>query len=107
MRNSALTKRYNVAYVIAPNVRRANTFLKVVMDAFDVETARSYEANFHLIEAFLIKQYQEGITPVLLMDESQNANRDALKLIHYLLNFKTATTKLLQVVLGRPGGTCQ
>jgi general secretion pathway protein A len=33
------------------------------------------------------------------MDEAQNANRDALRLIHYLLNFETATTKLLQVVL--------
>jgi general secretion pathway protein A len=92
-------KRYSVAYVIAPNVRRANTFLKVVMDAFDVETARSYDTNLSLFEAFLVKQYEEGITPVLLMDEAQNANRDALKMIHYLLNFETATTKLLQVVL--------
>ncbi len=31
--------RYTIAYVIAPNVRRANTFLKVVMDAFDIESA--------------------------------------------------------------------
>jgi general secretion pathway protein A len=35
----------------------------------------------------------------LLLDEAQNANRDALRLIHYLLNFETATTKLLQIVL--------
>ena len=48
--------RYTVAYVIAPNVRRANTFLKVIMDAFDVESARSYDTNLSLFEAFLIKQ---------------------------------------------------
>ncbi len=37
--------------------------------------------------------------PVLLMDEAQNMTRDTLKLIHYLLNFETNTTKLLQIVL--------
>jgi general secretion pathway protein A len=69
------------------------------MDAFDFETARSYDVNLKLFETFLIDQYKKKRTPVLLMDEAQNANRDALRLIHYLLNFETATTKLLQVVL--------
>src|SRR5215210_6817474 len=92
-------KQYTVAYVIAANVRRPNTFLKVIMDAFDLETARSYDTNLKLFETFLVAQYEKKRTPVLLMDEAQNANRDALRLIHYLLNFETATTKLLQVVL--------
>jgi general secretion pathway protein A len=92
-------KRYTVAYVIAANVRRPNTFLKVIMEAFDVQTARSYDANLKLFETFLVDQYKKGTIPVLLLDEAQNANRDALKLIHYLLNFETATTKLLQIVL--------
>src|SRR2546430_11723206 len=43
-------KRYTVAYVIAANVRRPNTFLKVIMEAFDVPTARSYDANLKLFE---------------------------------------------------------
>src|SRR5215213_8018971 len=92
-------KKYIVAYVIAPNVRRANTFLKVVMDSFDFESVRSYDGNLHIFETFLMKQYKEGVTPLLLMDEAQNANRDALRMLHYLLNFETATTKLLQIVL--------
>jgi general secretion pathway protein A len=92
-------KSYSPAYVIAPNVRRANTFLKVIMDAFDVESARSYDTNLSLFEGFLVKQYKEGVTPVLLMDEAQNSNRDALKMIHYLLNYETSTVKLLQIVL--------
>jgi general secretion pathway protein A len=92
-------KRYTVAYVIAANVRRPNTFLKVIMEAFDIQTARSYDANLKLFETFLVDQYKKGTIPVLLLDEAQNANRDALKLIHYLLNFETATTKLLQIVL--------
>jgi general secretion pathway protein A len=92
-------KRYNIAYVIAPNVRRANTFLKVIMDAFDIESVRGYDSNLKIFETYLVAQYKQGITPVLLLDEAQNANRDALRLIHYLLNFETATTKLLQIVL--------
>src|SRR3954468_4144946 len=92
-------KRYTVAYVISANVRRPNTFLKVIMEAFDVPTARSYDANLKLFETFLLDQYRKNTIPVLLLDEAQNANRDALKLIHYLLNFETATTKLLQIVL--------
>jgi general secretion pathway protein A len=92
-------KRYTVAYVISANVRRPNTFLKVIMEAFDVLTARSYDANLKLFETFLLDQYKKNTIPVLLLDEAQNANRDALKLIHYLLNFETATTKLLQIVL--------
>jgi general secretion pathway protein A len=80
-------------------VRRPNTFLKIIMDAFDVPSARSYDANLKLFETFLVDQYQAATVPVLLLDEAQNANRDALRLIHYLLNFETATIKLLQVVL--------
>jgi type II secretory pathway predicted ATPase ExeA len=36
-------KKYTAAYVIAANVRRANTFLKIIMQAFDVQTVRSYD----------------------------------------------------------------
>jgi general secretion pathway protein A len=38
-------QRYLVAYVISSNVRRPNTFLKIVMEAFDVSTVRSYEGS--------------------------------------------------------------
>ena len=36
---------------------------------------------------------------MLLVDEAQNLSRDSLKLVHYLLNFETATEKLLQIAL--------
>lgn len=36
---------------------------------------------------------------MLLIDEAQYMNRDHLKFIHYLLNFETNKTKLLQIVL--------
>jgi general secretion pathway protein A len=69
------------------------------MDAFDVPAVRSYDNNLKLFEAFLIEQYKAKNVPVLFLDEAQNANRDALRLIHYLLNSETAAIKLLQIVL--------
>jgi general secretion pathway protein A len=92
-------KRYTIAYVIAPNVRRPNAFLRLIMESFEVKTERAYDQSLKNFETFLAEQYQSGVTPLLLVDEAQNMNRDTLKLIHYLLNFETATTKLLQVVL--------
>lgn len=74
-------------------------FLRLVMETFDVKTERSYAASLGNFEAFLVQQYQEGRVPVLLVDEAQYMTREQLKLIHYLLNFETNTTKLLQIVL--------
>jgi type II secretory pathway predicted ATPase ExeA len=67
-------ERYNVKLLISPNLL----------------------ANF---EKFLLKQKGKNKIPVLLIDEAQYLNRDTLKLIHYLLNFETNRTKLLQIVL--------
>lgn len=92
-------KQYEVAYLISPNVRTSNAFLRMVMESFEVKTKRAYDQSLKNFEGFLVEKYEEEKVPVLLVDEAQNMNRDTLKLIHYLLNFETATVKLLQVVL--------
>jgi general secretion pathway protein A len=69
------------------------------METFEVKTERSYDQSLRNFEQFLASEYQAGTIPVLLVDEAQNLSRDSLKLVHYLLNFETATTKLLQIVL--------
>jgi general secretion pathway protein A len=69
------------------------------MESFEVKTERAYDQSLKNFESFLSQQYEAHTIPLLLVDEAQNMNREALKLIHYLLNFETATTKLLQVVL--------
>ena len=92
-------KKNQVGYLISPNVKTANVFLRIILDGFDVKTERSYDQSLRNFEVFLTESYQAGRVPVLLVDEAQNLNRDTLKLIHYLLNFETATTKLLQVIL--------
>src|SRR5713226_8809028 len=92
-------ERYNVKLLISPNLKSSNAFARLTLETFDVKTERSYTASLANFEKFLIQHYQEGKIPVLLIDEAQNMNRDTLKLIHYLLNFETNKTKLLQIVL--------
>src|SRR5437762_13513391 len=92
-------KKYNVKLLISPNLKSSNAFLRLILETFDVKTERAYTASLANFEKFLVQQYQDGIVPVLLIDEAQYMTRDTLKLIHYLLNFETNTTKLLQFVL--------
>jgi type II secretory pathway predicted ATPase ExeA len=92
-------ERYNVKLLISPNLKSSNAFLLLILETFDVKTERSYTASLENFEKFLLSQFKEKKIPVLLIDEAQYMNRDTLKLIHYLLNFETNKTKLLQIVL--------
>jgi general secretion pathway protein A len=90
---------YTLRLLIAPNIKTANSFLRAIMDTFNVPTDRAYERSLVRFQEFLIEQYQAEKVPTLFVDEAQNMTRDILKLIHYLLNFETSDVKLLQVVL--------
>ena len=92
-------EKYNLALLISPNVKSSNAFLRMIMESYNVKTERSYDQSLKNFEEFLVKEYKSNRIPLLLVDEAQNLTRDVLKLIHYLLNFETATTKLLQIVL--------
>lgn len=88
-----------VAFIIAPNLKTSNAFLRAIMTEFEVKTERSYDQSLKNFSQFLTEKFKEGVSPVLLIDEAQNLPYDALKLVHYLLNFETNQQKLLQIVL--------
>src|SRR3954451_24906553 len=92
-------ERYIVKLLISPNLKSSNAFLRLILETFDVKTERSYTASLNNFENFLVELFKQNKIPVLLIDEAQYMNRDTLKLIHYLLNFETNRTKLLQIVL--------
>jgi general secretion pathway protein A len=48
---------------------------------------------------FLMTRDEEGITPVLLVDEAHKLTAELLEEVRLLMNFETAERKLLQVVL--------
>lgn len=92
-------EHFNVALLISPNLKSSNSFLRLIMESFEVKTERAYDQSLKNFEQFLLQQYSENKIPLLLVDEAQYMNRDTLKLLHYLLNFETNEVKLLQVVL--------
>ena len=95
----ASDQRNNVTYIIAPNLKTSNALLRTICDEFGVKTERSYRGSLKNFNGFLLQQDQSGKFPVLLIDEAQNLPREALKLIHYLLNFVTNERVLLMIVL--------
>src|SRR5215469_14864861 len=95
----SLDDRYTVKLLISPNLKSSNAFLRLILETFDVKTERSYTASLSNFEKFLLQQYQGNTIPVLLIDEAQYMTRDTLNLIHYVLNYETNKTKLLQIVL--------
>ena len=95
----ASDQRNNVTYIIAPNLKTSNALLRTICDEFGVKTERSYCGSLKNFNGFLLAQDQSGKFPVLLIDEAQNLPREALKLIHYLLNFVTNERVLLMIVM--------
>ena len=82
-----LEERYNVQLLFAPNVKTANAFLRLVMDAFGVTTNHAYTQSLKNFEVFLLDQYQTKRVPVLLTEDaykelfvaSKGLPRDAIK----------------------------
>lgn len=91
--------KYRVASVIAPDLRSANAFLRLIAGEFGVKTERSYDGSLRNFAAFLRDENAAGRIPVLLVDEAQQLRQPLLRLILFLLNYETNTEKLLQIVL--------
>lgn len=88
-----------VVFFAAPNLKTSNAFLRLIMEAFDIKTDRSYERNLQNLGQFVTDQNRGGVSPVLLIDEAQNMTSDTLKLIHFMFNLSTNTDFLIQVAL--------
>src|SRR3954454_23143104 len=56
-----------VAYLISPNVKTSNAFLRMILEGFGVKTQRSYDQSLRNFETFLTDQFQTGNSPVLLV----------------------------------------
>jgi general secretion pathway protein A len=92
-------KRFKIVFAPSPNLKTTNAFLRFIMDEYEVKTERSYEKSLKNFQTFLVQQKQQGISPVLLVDEAQNMSRDMLVLIQHLFNFSTNTEFLIQIAL--------
>ena len=88
-----------VSFLPSATVRTAAAFLRLVLESFGKEAARTEGDNRRLLERFLLDQYQAGKHPILLLDEGQNVSSININTISDLTNFQTAQTKLITVVM--------
>jgi len=74
--------------------------VKEVIEAFGGECrANNRKDRFDQLKAILLEDFKNGITPVLLIDEAQQLETQALESLRGYLNFETARAKVLQIVL--------
>ncbi len=56
-------EKYNVALLISPNVKTSNAFLRMIMEAYNVKTERSYDQSLKNFEGFLANSIKLGVFP--------------------------------------------
>jgi len=72
-------------------------FLKAISKEFDIAPQRSASAQMDAIEGFLVQQYKENKTVIVMVDEAQLLRLETLEAIRSLLNYETNTENLCQV----------
>ena len=102
-------------FIILHDRVSGNSLLRDILDGFGIRPARSYDLSLKRFQRYLIgelmdeeykseKESQEerfdpNKIPILLLDEGQYMQKDALRLLHSLLNFETPSFKRLQIVV--------
>jgi len=112
---------FDARYVILHNRVSANNLQRDLLALFDVKTEKSYDESLKNFQLFLLgklppekstkkpeknalseapeKVSQTQKVPLLLLDEAQYLSRDALRLIHVLLNYESTRVKRIQIIL--------
>lgn len=95
------------------NLEQNNTDVALVLNTFlqGKELLRSINEDFGLpaegsmkelldnLNAFLLKQYEQGRNCLIIIDDAQNLNIESLEMIRLLSNFEVSTEKLVQILL--------
>jgi type II secretory pathway predicted ATPase ExeA len=101
----SLDDSYRVILVLNPRLT-PNQLLRLVAKRFGVEAPRNFKDS--LLEALhekVFRDYENGITPVIIIDEAQLVpSREAFEELRLLTNFQLDDTNLLSlVIVGQPG----
>ena len=98
-----LPSEYTTAFVFSTAMSFAE-LLKLIHEDFSTGFQGDSEASLLIgLNRFLVRQYEEGKSSVLVFDEAQNLDVGLLEKIRLLSNLEARTTKLLQIVLsGQP-----
>jgi type II secretory pathway predicted ATPase ExeA len=95
-----LGEKYRVIVIINPQLTPIQ-FLRTIAKRFDIEFSHKYKDN--LLDAIyekVYKDYESGITPVIIIDEAQLIpNKNTFEEIRLLTNFQLDYTNLLSLIL--------
>lgn len=90
-----------VSYI--PDSRKCGSsafaFLKVISEDFGIPPKRSQAAQLDAIENVLLEHHGSGKTTIVFIDEAQRLTLDTFEVVRALLNYETATEKMIQVVI--------
>lgn len=86
-----------------------NTFLegedllRAINLDFGLEPGENFAEDVARLNAFLVRQHDEGRTALIIVDDAQNLCLESLELMRMLSNFETSQEKLVQILLcGQP-----
>ena len=101
MLTAGLVETKAVAYILNPQ-NDPDWIVSAVCREFGLEPEQSLDP-FHLLNEFLLEQYHQNRSAVLVIDEAQALGLEGLEAVRRLSNLETDTAKLLQIVLfGQP-----
>jgi len=82
----------------------AEELIAMINEDFGIDTAgKGKVLMLKDLYAHLIKEYEQGRHPVLIIDEAQNLSPDVLEEVRMLSNLETDKAKLLQIIIvGQP-----
>lgn len=98
---SNLPERFHVARIeTGEHCPTPFQLVKEIVECFGGECrGNNRKVRFDQLKALLLKDYQAGITPVVLIDEAQQLEARALESLRGYLNFETASEKVMQIIL--------
>jgi type II secretory pathway predicted ATPase ExeA len=96
----SLGEKYRVILILNPRLTPTQ-FLRTVAKRFDIEVPNNYKDNLlDTIYEKVYKDFESGITPVIIIDEAQLIpNKNTFEEIRLLTNFQLDYTNLLSLVL--------
>ena len=100
-----LSSDVRLAYILNPKLD-AIELMATMCDELGIQYEqgeRSLKAFTDLLRDYLLKNHEQGLNTVLMIDEAQNLSVEVMEQIRLLTNLETNDKKLLQIILiGQP-----
>lgn len=88
-----------VLFIPTPEYSSEFAFMKSLSGEFNIPPRKALLDQTKDLQAFLLKQFQQGKNVAVFIDEAQRLNGKMLEQIRAMLNFETNTDKLVNLVL--------